>query len=113
WFLCDELVHHLCRRIRPPTALACLWRLRGVGDCGPRRQHGDAGDRFELAAAPGSGGEAAGDRGELRGQLLALAFPRVPCPSSPGRNFGGVTDWSLKSPLPNCLTVSPPREVRQ
>src|SRR5262249_28081677 len=71
----DELLHHLCGRVRTPAALARLRRVRGVGHPRGHYQHDGPGGGIALAAGPG--GEASGDRSQLRGQFFALALRRV------------------------------------
>ena len=65
------------------AALAGLRCVRRIGCRRRDRQHGDPGCRLLLDA--GAGGEAAGDRGELRGQFLAVAFRRVSDARTAGR----------------------------
>src|SRR5262249_46183874 len=71
----DELLHHLCGRVRTPAALARLRRVRCVGHPRGHCQYDGPGGGIALAAGPGGG--APGDRSKLRGQFFALALRRV------------------------------------
>ncbi len=63
------------REVRPRADAEGLCGICGLAARGARRQHRDGAGRVVFHA--GAGRQAAGDRGELPGQLLALAFPGV------------------------------------
>src|SRR5262249_35263486 len=84
----DELLRHLRGRIRQAAALACLWRIHRIGHRRRDREYRDPGCRFLLGAGPA--GQADGDGGELPGQLLAVAFCRVPGARAAGGPIGQI-----------------------